>query len=99
MKWMAAAAFSVALLSAQTSRGALSVTAVRHWSLGDTTRVAIEISGEFEYRTDRLHNPERVYYDIPNSRPLFDGKRIYSESLGDPFVTRIRIAETAPGIT
>jgi N-acetylmuramoyl-L-alanine amidase len=75
------------------------VSAVRHWSAPGSTRVAIEVSGEFEYRSDRLHNPERVYYDILNARPRFDGKRLYTEDLNDPFVKRIRVAETTLGIT
>src|SRR5688500_889744 len=100
MKLIAAAAFSAALLGAQANKTALeSVTAIRHWSLGDTTRIAIEVSGDFEYRTDRLHNPERVYYDIPNTRPRLDAKRLYSEELNDKLVTRIRVAETVPGVT
>src|SRR5215472_6667480 len=76
-----------------------SVSAVRHWSAPGSTRVAIEVSGEFEYRSDRLHNPERVYYDILNARPRFGGKRIYTEDLDDPLVKRIRVAETTPGVT
>jgi N-acetylmuramoyl-L-alanine amidase len=76
-----------------------SVSAVRHWSAPGSTRIAIEVSGEFEYRSDRLHNPERVYYDILNARPKFDGKRLYTEDLNDPFVKRIRVAETTPGVT
>jgi N-acetylmuramoyl-L-alanine amidase len=76
-----------------------SVSAVRHWSSAGTTRIAIEVSGEFEYRSDRLHNPERVYYDILNARPRFDGKRLYTEDLDDAFVKRIRVAETTPGVT
>ena len=75
------------------------VSAVRHWSSAGATRIAIEVSGEFEYRSDRLHNPERVYYDILNARPKFDGKRLYTEDLDDPFVKRIRVAETTPGVT
>jgi N-acetylmuramoyl-L-alanine amidase len=85
---------------AQTAHpGTHSVSAVRHWSNPGSTRVAIEVSGEFEYRSDRLHNPERVYYDILNARPRFDGKRLYTEDLDDQFVKRIRVAETTPGVT
>lgn len=97
---MAALAVAVTALWAQTGRPAQhNITAVRHWSLGNVTRMAVEVSGEFEYRTDRLHDPERVYYDILNSRPKFDAKRLYTEDLNDPLVKRIRVAETAPGVT
>jgi len=100
MKWMAAMALAVPLLAAEGAHGQqLSVTAVRHWSVGDVTRVAVEISGEFQFRTDRLNNPERVYFDILNSRPRFEGRRLYTEEVSDKLLKRVRVAETAPGIT
>jgi N-acetylmuramoyl-L-alanine amidase len=67
--------------------------------VGDVTRVAIEVTGDFEIRSDRLHNPERVYYDILRSRPMIESRRIYSRSLDDKLVKRIRVAEPQPGIT
>ncbi len=94
-----AAVFTTAAALAQTGRSQLTISAVRHWNAAGATRVAIEVSGEFEYRTDRLHDPERVYYDILDSRPKFNGKRLYTEDLNDPFVKRIRVAETTPGVT
>jgi N-acetylmuramoyl-L-alanine amidase len=100
MKLIAALAVSVSLLVAQTERPALhSVTAVRHWSLSGVTRVAIEVSGDFRFRSDRLHNPERIYFDILDARPRLDSRRFYSEDLNDKLVTRIRAAETNPGVT
>ena len=79
MKLIAALAVSVSLLGAQTERSALhSVTAVRHWSLSGVTRVAIEVSGDFRFRSDRLHNPDRIYFDILDARPRLDSRRFYS---------------------
>src|SRR5215471_1172235 len=98
MKYIAALVISVPMLLAQNERAANSVTAVRSWSLGDVTRIAIEVSGDFEFRTDRLHNPERVYFDILGARPSFEGKRIYNKPVeGDKLVQRVRVAETNPG--
>jgi len=100
MKLIAALAVSVPILVAQTERPALhSVTAVRHWSLSGVTRVAIEVSGDFRFRMDRLHNPERIYFDILDARPRMDSRRLFSENLDDKLVKRIRAAETVPGIT
>ncbi len=100
MKWMAALSVSVLALAAQTERPALrSVTAVRHWSVSDATRVAIEVSGEFHFRTDRLHGPERVYYDILDARPRIGSRRFFSEQVDDKRLARIRVAETTPGVT
>jgi N-acetylmuramoyl-L-alanine amidase len=99
MKLLAALTLTFSLLMAQTDRAQRTVTAVRHWTLPDVTRVAVEVSGDFQYHTDRLHNPERIYYDIVNSRPRIEKKIFYSESLDDKLVQRVRVAETAPGVT
>ena len=67
MKLIAALIVTFPML-AQTARSAPhTVTAVRHYRTGEITRVAIEVSGEFNFVTERLHNPERVYYDITNA--------------------------------
>ena len=88
------------MLFAQGDRASVhSVTAIRHWSLDEVTRVAVEVSGDFNFRTDRLHNPERVYFDILNARPRVDARRIWSSDINDKLVQRVRVAETNPGTT
>jgi N-acetylmuramoyl-L-alanine amidase len=100
MKLVAAAAIPFfALLAQQADHPIRAVSAVRHWVSGDTLRVAIEVSGDFDFRGDFLHNPERAYYDIPRSRPDFDSRRAYSEEISSPLLQRIRVAETLPGVT
>jgi N-acetylmuramoyl-L-alanine amidase len=100
MKPLAALAISATMLFAQSEHAPLhSVTAVRNWSLGDVTRIAIEVTGDFNFRSDRLHNPERIYFDILNARPRIDAKRIWSKAIDDPLVQRVRVAETQPGTT
>jgi N-acetylmuramoyl-L-alanine amidase len=100
MKLIAALAVSVPMLMAQNNPSApRSVTAIRAWSLAGVTRVAIEVSGDFDFRSDRLHNPERIYFDIPNARPRIESRRIYSKDIDDKLVMRIRAAETAPDVT
>jgi N-acetylmuramoyl-L-alanine amidase len=97
---MAALLALAPLAAAQTQRAPQrSVTAVRHWVLAETTRIAVEVSGEFSFRSDTLHNPERVYFDILNARPNFASHRIHSETLPGPLAQRIRVAETVPGVT
>ncbi|HTX37283.1 MAG TPA: N-acetylmuramoyl-L-alanine amidase [Bryobacteraceae bacterium] len=98
MKRLAALAITMTLMGAQ-DRGVRSVTAVRHWTLGDVTRVAVEVSADFKYHTDRLQNPDRVYFDIMNARPRIGEHPLFSESLDDPRVKRLRVAETTPGVT
>jgi N-acetylmuramoyl-L-alanine amidase len=75
-----------------------SVTAVRHWSVGGVTRVAIEVSGQFQVTGDRVHNPERVYFDLPDTRPLL-GQKLFAQEINEKLLKRVRVAETAPGVT
>lgn len=79
--------------------GDLQVTAVRYWTLGDVTRVAIETNGEFTYKWDRLNNPDRLFFDIVAARPNVAGKRVTNRQVKDQFLRQIRIAETVPGRT
>jgi N-acetylmuramoyl-L-alanine amidase len=101
MKWIAALAASGMLLMGQGEQPVLrSVTAVRYWSLKDVTRVAVEVSSSFEFHTDRLHNPERVYFDILKARQRIEpNKLVHTENVTDNLLQRIRVAETNPGIT
>jgi len=100
MKLIAALTVSLTMLVAQTERpGQHTVSAVRHWSLTDVTRVVVEVSGDFNFVTERLHNPERVYFDIPNSRPHIAARRAFSEEVDDKLLKRVRVAETVPGVT
>ena len=100
MKLIAALAISITTLYAQNDRASLlSVTAIRSWSLAEVSRIAVEISGDFRFRTDRLHNPERVYFDILSSHPRLDARRVWSREINDRFVQRVRVAETNPGTT
>ena len=100
MKLVAAMAISAALLMGESEKSAtLSVTAVRHWSMEGVTRVAVEVSGPFQFHSDRLHNPDRVYYDILNSSMRIDAKRFFIDTVGDNMLLKIRATETTPGVT
>jgi N-acetylmuramoyl-L-alanine amidase len=75
------------------------VTAVRFWSLGDVTRVAVEVSSAFHYKYDRLSNPDRLFFDIQGARPEMAPKGTHSILVGDRLLKLIRVAETQPGVT
>ena len=79
-----------------SGQAALKVTAVRFWSASGTTRVAVEVSGEFKYKSDNLENPPRLFFDVQDSRPSMTQKTI---AVGDHLLKQIRIAETQPGTT
>ncbi|MDQ6759892.1 MAG: N-acetylmuramoyl-L-alanine amidase [Acidobacteriota bacterium] len=73
------------------------VTAVRFWTLVDTTRIAIETTGQFEFRTDRLQNPERLFFDIVGAKRDTGG--VQTIPVGDRLIRQIRVAETQLGVT
>ena len=75
------------------------VTAVRFWSLGDVTRIAVEATGEFSFRSDRLPNPDRLFFDLPGTRPELEKRGVNVIPVHDQLVRQIRIAETQHGVT
>jgi N-acetylmuramoyl-L-alanine amidase len=86
--------------SAKTSPStAGKVTSVRFWSLGDVTRVSIEVSSEFKVYSERLSEPDRLFFDIQGARPAMLEKSMHVIAVGDALLKQIRIAETQPGVT
>jgi N-acetylmuramoyl-L-alanine amidase len=78
------------------------VTSVRFWSLGDVTRIAIEVSSDFTFKHNHLSSPERLFFDIHGASPdLARGERngTHTVPVGDAIVDQIRVAETQPGVT
>jgi N-acetylmuramoyl-L-alanine amidase len=75
------------------------VSAVRFWSLGELTRVAIDVTAGFKFRSERLTNPDRLFFDIQGARPDIIAKGLHTIPVGDGIVKQIRIAETQPGVT
>jgi N-acetylmuramoyl-L-alanine amidase len=79
-----------------SGQAARKVTAVRFWSAGDTTRVAVEVSEEFKYKSDSLETPPRLFFDVQGAKPSIAQKTI---PVGDHLLKQIRVAETQPGTT
>jgi N-acetylmuramoyl-L-alanine amidase len=69
---------------------------VRYVSLGDTTRVVVELSGEVEFRDERIDGPDRVFIDLRGASPRRNGIAI---NVGDQAIKRIRLGENQPGVT
>ena len=46
----------------------VSVNGIRHWSSESYTRVVIDLDGPVVYSQNRLSNPDRLYFDLANSR-------------------------------
>ena len=75
------------------------VTAVRFWSLGDVTRVAIEADGDFQVASDHLSDPERVFFDLNGTRPALGSKAMTVIAVGDKLIQQIRVAEPRRNVT
>jgi len=94
-----AGAILVLLGAPAASAESAQVTAVRFWSEGDVTRIAIEATGDFNFHSDRLPNPDRLFFDLPGTRPALDRRGVNVIPVHDRFVRQIRIAETQHGVT
>jgi N-acetylmuramoyl-L-alanine amidase len=77
----------------------LEVTAVHFWTLSEVTKISIETNGEFRFRSDRLDNPDRLFFDLLGARPRMGVRGVQTKPVGDRLLKRIRIAETQPGMT
>jgi len=91
--------FAALCSGASAKTAPIKVTSVRFWSLGDVTRIAVEVSSEFRYRSDRLNNPDRIFFDIQGAKPEMFQKGMHVINVGDGLLKQIRVAETNPGVT
>jgi N-acetylmuramoyl-L-alanine amidase len=74
------------------------VTALRHWSTPDYTRVAIDVESDVKFSSQRIDNPARIFFDLHNTRlaSTLVGK---SFDVDDGFLKKVRLAQFAPGRT
>ena len=77
----------------------LAVTDVRLWSLGDTTRIAIQLTGEFEFETDRLSKPPRIYFDLLGCRLRVTNEKMNLIQVNDGLVKQVRLAQYKTSVT
>ena len=97
--WTSFLLLAVVSFAASPKASSNKVSAVRFWSLGDLTRVAIDVSAGFKFRSERLTNPERLFFDIQGAKPDLEAKGLQTIPVGDGILKQIRIAETQPGVT
>jgi hypothetical protein len=87
------AAVCLLLSAGSLSAKTISVTQVRHWSLGNVTRVAVQTTGEFTFKFRRLSNPDRIYFDILRSRQRVSKGPVHVIEVNDGLVRQIRVAQ------
>jgi N-acetylmuramoyl-L-alanine amidase len=74
------------------------VTGIRHWSTPDYTRVAIDLESEIKFASQRIANPDRIFFDLRDTKlaSTLVGK---SFDVDDGFLKKIRVAQFQPGRT
>src|SRR3954451_2398707 len=96
-------AFTVLSLAGPTdgqAGGPQRVQAIRFWSFGDVTRVAVQTDGEYKLSTDQVEKPARAFFDLSGLRPPSTARRgMQTIAVGDKRLKQIRIAEVSPGRT
>ena len=74
------------------------VTGIRHWSTPDYTRVAIDVESYVKFGSQRIADPDRIFFDLRNTRlaSTLVGKTL---DVDDGFLKKIRVAQFEPGRT
>ena len=74
------------------------VTGIRHWSSGDSSTVVIDLQDQVQYEAHRLTKPERIYFDLHDTR-LGGGLSNKTIEVGDLLLQKIRVAQPVQGVT
>ncbi len=71
---------------------------IRTWSLGDVTRIALEVDGELDFRYDRLADPPRLFFDLQNTSVGTLRGNAATITVGDPLVRQVRVGILQKGV-
>jgi N-acetylmuramoyl-L-alanine amidase len=74
------------------------VTGIRHWSSGESSTVVIDIQDQIQYEAHRLSKPERIYFDLHDTR-LAEALTNRIIPVNDALLERIRVAQPLAGVT
>src|SRR5262249_30849911 len=74
----------------------IQVTSIEHWSTPDYTRIAVDLEQDVEFQSQRIGNPDRIFFDLKNAylASVLKGK---SFDVDDGLVKKIRVAQYQPG--
>lgn len=70
---------------------------IRHWSTPDYTRVAIDLEQGVKYQSQRIDNPDRIFFDLLNTK--LDPMLAKTFDVSDGLLRDIRMAQFAAGRT
>ena len=83
--------------SSRTSDGRVDVSNIRQWSGKEYTRIVIDTAREVEFRRGRLTQPDRIYFDLLNTR-LSESLANQTFPVGDGFLKQIRVGQNKPDV-
>jgi len=70
---------------------------VRYWIADGRAMITIALDKKIPYTSLRLHNPERVYFDLPGLN--FGSPRDRVFAINDDMLQRVRIGQSPTGVT
>ncbi|MFQ5792493.1 MAG: N-acetylmuramoyl-L-alanine amidase, partial [Acidobacteriota bacterium] len=77
--------------------GSVQVRNIRHWTGKEYTRIVIDMDREAKFRRGRLGNPDRIYFDLFDTR-LVPSLASKTFPIGDGFLKQIRVAQNKPDV-
>jgi N-acetylmuramoyl-L-alanine amidase len=72
----------------------IDVKNIRYWSSPDYTRVVIDLSGHVEFSKNCLSDPDRIYFDLKNTRLSKEIKTAFP--VGDGMLKTVRAGQFGP---
>ena len=92
---VSAASGSSSLPSSEDNEKAVRVTELEYTSTSDYTRVTVALDDSVQFKSQRIDQPDRIFFDLKNARL---SSRLVGHSLevGDQFVKRVRVAQYQP---
>ena len=75
---------------------------VKHNSHSDFTSITIELSGPVKVKAEQLSDPERIYFDLAETRiaaEFMDAMHMKAIAVEDRFVSRVRVAQRSEDTT
>ncbi len=73
------------------------VLGIRHWSTPDYSRVAIDLEQDVKFESQRIDNPDRIFFDLLNTK--LDPKLAKTFDVSDGLLKDVRMAQFKAGRT
>ena len=84
-------------LCAAEQNPVVQIKEIRFLTQGNSTKVVLELSGKFTFETDKLENPDRLFFDLNSTKPDKETKSFIS--VRDGRLKQIRVGESKPKVT